>query len=120
MVGIGSGVLSDKHEVRLGDVVVSAPRDSEGGVFQYDFAGIQALYKRKGYQLDEAISSIVKKNARLCREYERPQSRTDRPFKPKSFMTQEAVLHFVRMTLQIWYRDASGLNTRIIMPSTTA
>ena len=37
MVGIGGGVPSEKHDVRLGDVVVSAPRDGEGGAFQYDF-----------------------------------------------------------------------------------
>jgi nucleoside phosphorylase len=37
MVGIGGGVPSVKHDIRLGDVVVSASRDGEGGVFQYDF-----------------------------------------------------------------------------------
>src|SRR5205814_9800716 len=78
MVGIGGGAPSEKHDVRLGDNVVSAPRDSEGGVFQYDFGrtiqgqsfqhtrflnqppatlrtasmGIQAQYKRKGHQLE--------------------------------------------------------------------
>lgn len=38
MVGIGGGVPSEKHDVRLGDGVVSAPRDCDGGVFEYDFA----------------------------------------------------------------------------------
>lgn len=37
MVGIGGGAPSPKHDVRLGDIVVSAPRDGKGGVFQYDF-----------------------------------------------------------------------------------
>ncbi|KAL6409962.1 WD repeat-containing protein [Ilyonectria robusta] len=37
MVGIGGGAPSEKHDIRLGDIVVSAPRDGEGGVFQYDF-----------------------------------------------------------------------------------
>ncbi|KAM0265606.1 hypothetical protein ACHAQJ_000038 [Trichoderma viride] len=37
MVGIGGGAPSQKHDIRLGDVVVSAPRDGTGGVFQYDF-----------------------------------------------------------------------------------
>ncbi|OCK72723.1 hypothetical protein K432DRAFT_255575, partial [Lepidopterella palustris CBS 459.81] len=37
MVGIGSGALSQKHDIRLGDIVVSAPGDGNGGVFQYDF-----------------------------------------------------------------------------------
>lgn len=33
MVGIGGGAPSSKHDIRLGDVVVSAPRDGKGGVF---------------------------------------------------------------------------------------
>ncbi|KAJ5962305.1 hypothetical protein N7501_007246 [Penicillium viridicatum] len=33
MVGIGGGVLSEKYDIRLGDIVVSAPRGSKGGVF---------------------------------------------------------------------------------------
>ena len=37
MVGIGGGAPSRKHDIRLGDIVVSAPRDGKGGVFQYDF-----------------------------------------------------------------------------------
>ena len=37
MVGIGGGAPSPKHDIRLGDIVVSAPRDGKGGVFQYDF-----------------------------------------------------------------------------------
>lgn len=83
MVGIGGGAPSEKHDIRLGDIVVSAPRDGEGGVFQYDFSktiqdqvfqhtrflnqppttlrtaltGIRAQYKRKGHQLKEAINT---------------------------------------------------------------
>src|SRR3954462_135148 len=34
MVGIGGGAPND---IRLGDIVVSAPRNNNGGVFQYDF-----------------------------------------------------------------------------------
>ena len=37
MVGISGGAPSAKHDIRLGDVVVSAPRNGQGGVFQYDF-----------------------------------------------------------------------------------
>ncbi|GAB1196290.1 hypothetical protein APSETT444_005559 [Aspergillus pseudonomiae] len=107
MVGIGGGVPSKKHDIRLGDVVVSATRNGEGGVFQYDFGksiqaqgfehtrflnqsptilrtaitGIQAQYKRKGHQLAETVNGIIDSNPRLRREYERPQSSTDRLFK---------------------------------------
>ncbi|EHK23069.1 uncharacterized protein TRIVIDRAFT_151071 [Trichoderma virens Gv29-8] len=37
MVGIGGGAPSLKHDIRLGDIAVSEPRDGMGGVFQYDF-----------------------------------------------------------------------------------
>jgi nucleoside phosphorylase len=37
MVGIGGGVPSKEHDIRLGDVVISKPMDTSGGVIQYDF-----------------------------------------------------------------------------------
>ncbi len=37
MVGIGGGVPSEEHDIRLGDVVVSQPTGPFGGVIQYDF-----------------------------------------------------------------------------------
>jgi len=36
LVGIGGGVPSTKHDIRLGDVVVSMPEGQYGGVVQYD------------------------------------------------------------------------------------
>lgn len=36
MVGIGGGVPSSKADIRLGDIVVSQPADTSGGVIQYD------------------------------------------------------------------------------------
>lgn len=38
MVGIGGEEPSQNHDdIRLGDIVVSAPGGEESGVFQYDF-----------------------------------------------------------------------------------
>jgi nucleoside phosphorylase len=37
MFGIGSGVPSKKHDVCLGDIMVSVPRNGEGGVSRYGF-----------------------------------------------------------------------------------
>ena len=37
MVGIGGGVPSEEADIRLGDVVVSRPQKTHGGVVQYDF-----------------------------------------------------------------------------------
>lgn len=36
MVGIGGGAPTEDNDIRLGDVVVSQPRDGFGGVIQYD------------------------------------------------------------------------------------
>ncbi|KAJ5781425.1 uncharacterized protein N7518_009908 [Penicillium psychrosexuale] len=106
--GVG-GVPSENHDIRLGDIVVSASRGSESGVFQYNFGksiqdqsfqhtrflnqppailrtamlGIQTHYERKGHQLEEAINGIIEKNMRLCRKYERPELITDRLFLPE-------------------------------------
>jgi nucleoside phosphorylase len=104
MVGIAGGAPSDKNDIRLGDIVVSASRDDKGSVFQYDFgksiqdqrfqhtrflnqpptilrtaiAGIQARYTRKGHQLQGVVDSILAKNSRLRRDYQRPPADTDR------------------------------------------
>jgi hypothetical protein len=37
MVGIGDGAPILKHDIRLGDVAVSATRHRKGGVCEYDF-----------------------------------------------------------------------------------
>lgn len=107
MVGIGSGAPSQKHDIRLGDIVVSAPRGGNGGVLQYDFgktiqdqsfrstgfldppptvlraavSGLQAQYERRGHQLEEAINNILEKNPRLRWKYKRPEPAADRLFK---------------------------------------
>lgn len=109
MVGIGGGVPSENHDIRLGDVVVSAPRDGKSGVLQYDFgksiqgqsfqhtrflnqpptilrtaiAGIRAQYERKGHTLEETINTILRKNIRIYQKYKRPDSITDRLFLPE-------------------------------------
>ncbi|KAL2802425.1 hypothetical protein BJX63DRAFT_437901 [Aspergillus granulosus] len=48
MVGIGGGVPSESHDIRLGDVVVSKPGKKHGGVIQYDYG--QAV---QGGQFDQ-------------------------------------------------------------------
>jgi nucleoside phosphorylase len=104
MVGIGGGAPSPKHDIRLGDIVVSAPRDGKGGVFQYDFgktiqdqsfrptgflnqppmvlrtavAGLKAQYESEGHQLEEAVKIILEKKPRLRKKYQRPDPNSDR------------------------------------------
>ncbi|KAK8139369.1 hypothetical protein PG984_002749 [Apiospora sp. TS-2023a] len=50
LVGIGGGVPSDKHDIRLGDVVVSMPEGSHGGVVQYDLGkDKEDVFELKGF-----------------------------------------------------------------------
>ncbi|KAK1248600.1 hypothetical protein MKX08_006820, partial [Trichoderma sp. CBMAI-0020] len=112
MVGIGGGAPSEKHDIRLGDVVVSAPRDGTGGVFQYDFGkaiqdgtlhttgflnqpptflltavnGLETDYEIHGHQLEESINGVLEKLPRLRRKYARPLPSTDRLY-------QSAAIH---------------------------
>ncbi|KAJ8118893.1 hypothetical protein OPT61_g223 [Boeremia exigua] len=108
MVGIGGGAPSSKHDIRLGDVVVSAPRnDGTGGVFQYDFgktmqhqkflttgylnqaptilrtavADLRARYEADGYRIAETIDTILDNKRRLRKKYGKPEPRYDRLYK---------------------------------------
>lgn len=52
MVGIGAGVPRPDRDIRLGDVVISEPKGTSGGVVQYDFVKaiqsvVEALRGRK-------------------------------------------------------------------------
>ncbi|KAJ5727000.1 ankyrin, partial [Penicillium malachiteum] len=106
MVGIGGGAPTSKNDIRLGDVVVSAPRDGKGGVFQYDFgktiqgqsfeatgilnqpptalrtalSGLRSQYELEGHQLEESISTALQKKPRLRKKYQRPDPGSDRLF----------------------------------------
>jgi nucleoside phosphorylase len=103
LVGIGGGAPSQKHDIRLGDIVVSTPRGGKGGVFQYDFGktiqdqsfrptgflnqppmvlrtavnGLKAQYESEGHQLEEAINGILEKKSRLRKKYQRPGPSSD-------------------------------------------
>ncbi|KAJ5899264.1 hypothetical protein N7495_004008 [Penicillium taxi] len=95
MVGIGGGVPSEKHDVRLGDVVYDFGKSIQGQEFQHTrflnqpptilrtaMTGIQTQYERKGHRLEEAINSILDSNGRLRKKYQRPESITDKLFQP--------------------------------------
>ncbi|KAK5444190.1 hypothetical protein LTS15_010543 [Exophiala xenobiotica] len=112
MVGIGGGAPTQKHDIRLGDIVVSAPRDGNGGVFQYDFGktiqdqsfrttgflnqpptvlraavnGLKAQYESDGHRLEETINGILEKKPKLRKKYNRPDRSSDRLY-------QSGVIH---------------------------
>lgn len=107
IVGIGGGAPSKTHDIRLGDIVVSAPRDGKGCLFQYDFgktiqertfrttgflnqppgllraaiSDLEAQYELKGHHLEEAIDGILKKWPKLRKKYKRPDRRSDRLYR---------------------------------------
>ncbi|PNP53200.1 hypothetical protein THARTR1_06410 [Trichoderma harzianum] len=108
LVGIGGGAPSQKHDIRLGDVVVSSPGSSNGvsysGVFQYDFGktvqgqsfqttgflnqppfllraavtGVKAKYEEEGHRIKANICAILDKNPRLRKKYQQPDPSSDR------------------------------------------
>jgi nucleoside phosphorylase len=120
LVGIGGGVPSERHDIRLGDVVVSVPRDGKGGVFQYDFGktmqgrsfqhtrflnqpptalrtaltGLQARYKRRGHGIESTINSILNRNPGLRQEYGRPLGNADTLFRPEVIHNTEGCAEF--------------------------
>ncbi|KAJ5685122.1 hypothetical protein N7536_007741 [Penicillium majusculum] len=102
MVGIGGGVPT-RHDIRLGDIVVSSPGHGKGGVLQYDFgkkiqgqvfqetgslnqppqllstavSGLATQYELEGHQLEEAIGDVLSKYPRLRKKYQRPEASSD-------------------------------------------
>lgn len=108
MVGIGGGVPSMKHDIRLGDVVVSVPRNNQGGVCQYDFGKsiqdqsfqmtrflnqpptivrtavnvLKSQYEMEGHRLHEEISIVLDQYPRLRKRYNKPNISSDRLYNP--------------------------------------
>lgn len=104
MVGIGGGAPTSKHDIRLGDVVVSKPENGLGGVFRYDFgksiqdqpfqstgfsappppvlltaiSGLMAKYEKDGHSIQEDIEMCLAARKRLRKKYSRPDAATDR------------------------------------------
>lgn len=107
MVGIGGGAPSSKNDIRLGDIVVSTPRNGNSGIFHYDFgkaiqgqpfqatgvlnlppsalraavSGLKSQYEIKGHQLEEAVNGVLERNIRLRKKYGRPDPGSDRLYR---------------------------------------
>ncbi|KAJ4182507.1 hypothetical protein NW755_010274 [Fusarium falciforme] len=107
MVGIGGGVPSAKNDIRLGDIVVSAPRNGYGGVLPYNYWDtiqnqslqpldhinqpptllrtaanhLKAVYQTEGHGLEQSISRALSLKPRLQAKYGRPSPASDRLFR---------------------------------------
>ncbi|KAF9781079.1 hypothetical protein IL306_014120 [Fusarium sp. DS 682] len=104
MVGIDGGAPSSKHDIRLGDVIVSVPSGTTGGVLQHDrgkaiqgepfkltgslnqppqilltaVGKLESDYELKGHPLNTRIEEALNKWPRLKKQYSRPSPETDR------------------------------------------
>jgi nucleoside phosphorylase len=103
MVGIGGGAPTEKEDSRLGDIVVSSPKEGSSGVYQYDFgktiqgsafvqtgflnqpstvvrsavAGLRSKYRRRDHCIERTIESILQAWPRLQTDFSRPPSGSD-------------------------------------------
>jgi nucleoside phosphorylase len=105
MVGIGGGAPTKANDIRLGDVVVSSPKDGHGGVYHYDLgrevqssgftptgfldqpptvvrtavSALEAYHIRKGHRIIQNIEDALELNPRLRRKgYACPTLESDR------------------------------------------
>ncbi|KAH6999283.1 hypothetical protein EDB80DRAFT_724551 [Ilyonectria destructans] len=103
MVGIAGGAPSSKHDIRLGDIVVSCRDGGKGGVIPYDYgkaiqdqtfvetgvlnqppqllstavSALEARYQKDGHQLNDAVE-VALKNIKRRKKYCRPSATTDK------------------------------------------
>ncbi|OHW94110.1 putative kinesin [Colletotrichum incanum] len=76
MVGIGGGAPGEKHDIRLGDIIVSSPGGGKGGVFYT----LRSLYKIKGHQLVNNVNKKLEKIKKRSK-YRRPALTSDRLYR---------------------------------------
>ncbi|KAG9964220.1 purine and uridine phosphorylase, partial [Aureobasidium melanogenum] len=104
MVGIGGGAPTAKHDIRLGDVVVSSRRGNAPCVYQYNYgktiqgrnfqptgflnqpptvvrtavSDLRSKYEDDGHHIEARIMAILDRKPRLRRKYSRPSQESDR------------------------------------------
>ncbi|KAK2021338.1 purine and uridine phosphorylase, partial [Colletotrichum zoysiae] len=107
MVGVGGGAPSERHDIRLGDVVVSSRGPGNGGVIQYDYgksiqnqgfvetgvlnqpppvllnavARLKADHMRKGPELHVKVERALSQWKQLRKTHSRPSASTDQLYK---------------------------------------
>lgn len=103
MVGIGGGAPNEENDIRLGDIVVSEPFGTSGGVIQYDFgktlqagrfirtgllnrppdilltalATLKAKHLREGHELSNHLSQMVIRYPNMKAQFAPPDVQHD-------------------------------------------
>ncbi|KAJ6102324.1 hypothetical protein N7486_004751 [Penicillium sp. IBT 16267x] len=79
MVGVGGGIPSAAHDIRLGDVVISCPEGTSSGVLQYDMGkiGTNGQFHRTGSLNSPPRALLTATNLMRAAEL------TDDPYYPK-------------------------------------
>lgn len=103
MVGVGGGAPSEEKDIRLGDVAVSLPTDSDGGTIQYDLGKtrqegkfhrtgslnkppgvlltalttLRARHLMKGYGFDKILSEAFTKYPNMATSFASPGDKQD-------------------------------------------
>lgn len=75
MVGIGGGAPTTQNDIRLGDVIVSQPKDGFGGVLQYDLGKLKDGHFYRTSQLNappEKLLSAITEIRRLYSDKRKP------------------------------------------------
>ncbi|OHE97277.1 hypothetical protein CORC01_07332 [Colletotrichum orchidophilum] len=109
MVGIGGGVPSKDHDIRLGDVVVSIPANGFGGVVQHDMgkntkdggwlrtgslngpppvlrttiSKLISLHQLQGNKIGYYLSQMVERHPNLSPQFTRQDSFSDTLYEPE-------------------------------------
>lgn len=108
MVGLASGIPSAQNDIRLGDIVISYPNGNRGAVIQIDqgkflsdgfhqtgvLNGQPRLLREAVPQIRAAehihsrrfpgyLRAVIERSARTRKVFSRPESQTDRLFKPE-------------------------------------
>lgn len=109
LVGVGGGIPSSQHDIRLGDIVVSNPSNDKAGMIDYEYdsaiqgqiltetgrldppqailrmamATLDGLYTAYGSHLKNNIAKTLEKQPHLQNEYSRPSEDRDGLFTPE-------------------------------------
>jgi nucleoside phosphorylase len=107
MVGIGGGAPNAKHDIRLGDVIVSTRGKGRGGVFQYDYgkaiqdhsfvptgslnqspqllstavSALEAEYELERQHLSSQVDKALEQRQHLRKKYSRPPPDSDKLYR---------------------------------------